>query len=136
MSSSYTVGLGNAASYQVSGRPYASGSIDAATAPASLTFPAVTRWVQVTNNSTTDLKVGFSAHGVEHIHTRNYFVVPGGTTWGPVELKITQLHLDGGTAGNTHVCAGLTFIKKDAVDNPGISPVSPYINWTGSAGVG
>ena len=47
------VGLNHVPAYQVSGQPFASGSINAiATATATkISFPYVTRWIYVTNNS-------------------------------------------------------------------------------------
>lgn len=131
----YTVGLHNVGSYQVSGKPWASGSLDASTSEGlTLTFPMVTSWVQVTNNSGPELKVGFSRQGV--ISGSNFLVVPSGSTVGPLDVKITRLYLSGGTDGNTSVMAGLTFIGTGSVDNASVSPSTPYISWSGSAGVG
>ena len=53
------VGLNNVPAYQVSGRPYASGGINATT-PTYVTFPYVTRWVYVINHGAVACKVGFS----------------------------------------------------------------------------
>ncbi len=133
----YTVGLGNAASYQVSGRPYASGSIDARTAQ-HINFPSVTRWVQVHNSGSQPLRVGFSERGVSNDAntTNNFLEVPGDSTIGPLELKLSQVWLSGGVDGGTSVCAGLTYIQTDNIDNPGKSPSAGHVNWTGSAGVG
>ena len=50
MSNIYTAGLNNVGSYQVSGIPYLSGGIDASGGGASLTFPYVTRWIQISNS--------------------------------------------------------------------------------------
>ena len=127
-------GLGNAASYQVSGKPFATGSLDATT-PVQIDFPSVTRWVQITNTDNAAVKVGFSLNGV---NGTNYFDVPQGTT-GPMELKVTQLFLSGGGADATSVAAGLTFISNAMIDNPSVSSGSAtatYYNWSGSAGVG
>mgnify|MGYP003136423166 CR=1 FL=1 len=132
----YKAALGNAASFQVSGRPYATGSIDA-TARAHINFPSVTRWVTVHNSGSSPLRVGFADIAVQGLGpANNYFLVAGNSSAGPLELKITQLHLSGGAPNGVSVCAGLTYINNDQVDNPSKSPTSPYINWTGSAGVG
>jgi len=128
----YKVGLGNVGSYQVSGKPWASGSLDA-TRGLKLEFPTVTRWVQV-NNGATALNVGFSASGVGN--NTNYLTVPANSTLGPVELKVTELHLSGGTADAVSVMAGLTFIPVESINNTGVSTISPNANWSGSAGVG
>jgi len=131
----YQAGIGNVGSYQVSGRPFVTGAIDASN-PTVVEFPAVTRWVRVKNNTASDLKVGFSAKGVAG---SNYFTLTSGSVTEPLELKITQLHLAG--AASVDVMAGLTFIANSGVDNPGLSPggagaLSPNVNWTGSLGVG
>ena len=131
----YQAGIGNVGSYQVSGRPFVTGAINASTA-AVVEFPAVTRWVRVKNNTASDLKVGFSAAGVAGT---NYFTLTSGSVTEPLELKITQLHLAG--AASVDVMAGLTFIATSGIDNPSLSPggagaVSPNVNWTGSLGVG
>ena len=132
----YKASLGNAASFQVSGRPYATGSIDA-TERAHVNFPSVTRWVTVNNSGSSPLRVGFSDIGVQGLDgTNNFILVAGNDVFGPSEMKVTQLHLSGGAPNGVSVCAGLTFINNDQIDNPGKSPTSPYINWTGSAGVG
>jgi len=129
----YKVGLQNVGSYQVSGKPWAEGSIDA-TGATSVSFPEVTSWVQVTNNDNAILRVGFSANGVTDAGT-NYLDLPSGTH-GPFDIKVTELHLSGGASGTTSVMAGLTYIPADSINNPNVSTASPYLNWSGSAGVG
>ena len=71
-------GLNNVASYQVSGQPFASGSINpdqlgdvqspTEGGPYCVKFPAVTSWIHIINhgsvNSNNDLKVAFSKHGI------------------------------------------------------------------------
>ena len=70
----YKVGLQKVGSYQVSGKPFASGSIDASTA-VSIAFPSVTRWVQVINNDDKACRVGFSTDGVTEHGGVNFFTV-------------------------------------------------------------
>ena len=129
----YKVGLQNVGSYQVSGKPWAEGGIDA-TSPTEVEFPEVTSWVQITNTDNAILRVGSSELGVTDAGT-NYLDLPQGTH-GPFSVKVTQLHLSGGAAGTTSVMAGLTFIPAFLIDNPNVSPASPYLNWSGSSGVG
>ena len=48
----YKIGLHNVGSYQVSGKPYATGSIDCrtgVTGVAEIAFPSVTSWVSISN---------------------------------------------------------------------------------------
>ena len=131
----YTAGLSNVGSYQVSGKPYASGSIDAMAGGAvKITFPSVTRWIYVINHEDSACRVGFSALGVTN--HGNYFEVGassanGGThTSQRLEVKVTELYLSG--SEKVDVVAGLA-----GVDVARITNISPSgTNWSGSAGVG
>ena len=131
------VGLNNVPAYQVSGRPYASGGINA-TAPTYVTFPYVTRWVYVINHGAVACKVGFSEAGV-----RNDDLMGGGTNYFIVsrknsdarfasvrlEVKVADLWLSG--SGLVDVCAGLTSIPRDRTSMGDGLP-----SWSGSVGVG
>ena len=57
------VGLNHTPAYQVSGRPFATGSVDVTTAK-KIDFPYLTRWFQVVNKSASPVNVGFSQFGV------------------------------------------------------------------------
>ena len=129
----YKVGLQNVGSYQASGKPFASGSIDASNA-LSIAFPAVTRWVQVINNDDKACRVGFSTDGVTHHGGTNFFTVAASGSSHPLELKLSQISLSG--SNNVDVVAGLTGIAVESINNPSVSPSAPYINWSGSSGVG
>ena len=121
------VGLNHTPAYQVSGQPYAEGSIDASSATQTVNFPYVTRWVVVSNtDASDDLKVGFSSNGVEGT---NYFIVHPNTTSPRLEVKVSQLFLNGG-GSDSSVVAGLTSIPTSRVDT------STGTNWSGSSGVG
>ena len=122
----YKPGLGNAASFQVAGRPFVTGGVNPATNPL-IEFPAVTSWVVVHANNG-DCKVGFSALGVEG---DNYLTVPSGSTSPRLEVKVTELYL-GGAATSVDVMAGLTYITTDQIDNSSVSPSGS--NWSGSLG--
>ena len=150
MAFNYKVGLHNVGSYQVSGIPFASGGIDCATDTTTIKFPSITSWVQVINagNEGTSghgwLKVGFSAGGVlegdEDLGENRYFLVPPSSSSPVMELKLSELYLDGGVAGKISVVAGLTFINTASINNAQVSPNksstdTTHTNWTGSAGV-
>lgn len=122
----YKPGLGNVGSFQVSGAPYVSGGIDT-TSPVQISFPTVTSWVTVTNNTAVPCKVGFSALGVAG---GNYITVPSGTMSPRLEVKITEIHLSGGA--DVDVCAGLTGIESIGINNSTVSPSGS--NWSGSLG--
>jgi hypothetical protein len=124
------VGVNHVGAYQVSGRPFATGSINATTAT-KVEFPKVTRWIYVVNHSGADIKVGFSEAGVDS--GTNYLRIPAplaGENANSVrlELKIGELWLSGGNG--VDVMAGLTNIETSALS----SSIGP--SWSGSAGVG
>tara|TARA_B100000902_G_C26773707_1_gene651680 strand:+ start:182 stop:613 length:432 start_codon:yes stop_codon:yes gene_type:complete len=138
----YTAGLNNVGSYLVSGAPFVSSSIEChdGTGPVKITFPYVTRWVIVQNNSADgdeDLKVGFSSLGIT-AHN-NYFTIfnrqdvnnsDRSSICPRLELKLTEIYLTG--SSNAEVIAGLTNIPVERINN--ISPSGT--NWSGSSGVG
>ena len=135
----YTAGLNNVGSYQVSGMPFATGSLTipaSGSTPLRIQFPYVTQWVSVTNVNAKHVRLGFSENGVKNggsnyvlIHEDNH---PAEHTY---YLKLTELYLlsDTGTSvANFSVIAGLTNIPVEIINN--ISPSGS--NWSGSAGVG
>jgi len=141
----YTVGLHNVGSYQVSGKPWASGSINCriqARDIAQVDFPSVTSWVVVSNmdSANNSLRIGFSSGGVAGIETNagsgnRFLEVPPTSGSGPVrlELKLTQLFLSG--SDNCSLIAGLTGIAVTGIND--VKTNSPSgSNWSGSVGVG
>lgn len=123
------VGINHVGAYQVSGRPFATGSVDT-THKAKVEFPKVTRWIYVVNHGAADCRVGFSELGVEGT---NYLRIPtpaAGDVPSSVrlELKVGELWLSGSTT--VDIMAGLTNI--DTVKLSG--SIGP--SWSGSAGVG
>lgn len=123
-------GIGNAASYQVSGIPWVSSSL---AVPASgstvleISFPQVSKSIIVKNVSTgsVQMRVGFSENGVKN--TNNFFILSGGESFA-ADLKVTKVYLmsNNSTALTASVIAGLTNIPATELVN----------NWSGSAGVG
>ena len=96
----YATGLGNVGSYQVSGKPYVSGNIDAMQGAAvRIAFPSVTRWIYVVNHEDSAVRVGFSERGV--LSEGNYFQVGASSTNGGtqasvrLEVKVTEIFLSG-----------------------------------------
>tara|TARA_R110002020_G_scaffold347453_3_gene561130 strand:- start:72 stop:476 length:405 start_codon:yes stop_codon:yes gene_type:complete len=128
----YTAGLNNVGSYQVSGQPYLSGAIDARDGTlAQLDFPAVTRWIQISNSGSSVLNYSFSQLGPSTTPGNMGIVFPDSTT-PRMEVKVTQLFLTGGVDGGVFVAAGLTNLPVSRINN--ISPSGS--NWSGSSGVG
>ena len=131
-------GLGHVGSYQVSGKPFATGSLTAPVSsgtPVKVEFPSVTRWVKVipiTGSSNTHLRVGFSENGVKN---GNYYRLFAGNNANheavapePLELKVSELYFLGDNSETIEfdVVAGLTGISTGSISN----------NWSGSTGVG
>jgi len=147
----YTPGLGNAASYQVSGKPFVTGAISPVNGTVQIDFPAVTRWVMVRNIGAASVFIGFSEAGVDNaIGADNFYWEVDPTSpdragiFGPVDLKLTQLFVSGSRVDSKSlfVMAGLT-----GIPNGNLNTVSGSIvqlggagiqgpNWSGSAGVG
>lgn len=123
------VGLNNVGSYQVSGMPYASGSIDCTGSYATIEFPYVTRWIQVINHdNTNELKVAFSVAGLTgdnhfKVHSAHNANKEGGYL-PRLEVKVSKLYISG--SDDCDVIAGLTSIPASIIPN----------SWSGSAGVG
>ena len=124
----YKSGLGNAASYQVSGIPYVTGTIDldAIAGVYTLSFPSVTSWVSVAVADQQTCAIGFASGGVE---SGNRFLVKGPAVTPRFEVKVTELHLSGSST-DVSVMAGLTYIDNEGINNSTISPSGS--NWSGS----
>lgn len=139
MSSWGEPGLSHVGAYQVSGQPYATGSVNCKLDARPITdcvidFPYVTRWVKIINkDDTNDCTVAFSIAGTQG--SGNFLTVskapvagaPFGNS-GVLELKVSRIVISGST--NVDIVAGLTNIapKRTSTDD------GP--SWSGSAGVG
>jgi hypothetical protein len=134
----YSAGLNNVGSFQVSGIPFVTGGINASTVT-RVSFPYVTRWIQIANVGDGILQIGFSQNGVQG---SRYFSVPPLQPAGmgngmiapfsPVyEIKATEIWITGSTS--VDIIAGLTNIPTARIDNPANSPSGS--NWSGSANV-
>jgi hypothetical protein len=124
------VGVNHVGAYQVSGRPYATGSVNCSTTT-EIQFPQTTRWIVVVNNGTGSAKVGFSANGV---NGTNYFDLgkASGTNIPAIsprlELKVSSIFISG--SNDISIVAGLTNITTEKVNT------ASGTNWSGSSGVG
>ena len=76
-----------------------------------------------------DLLYGYSENGAAG---SNVGIVLPNTTTPRLEIKVTELYMQGGTSGGVYVAAGLTNLPVARVNNISISGT----NWSGSAGVG
>lgn len=107
------VNYNHASEYQVSSWPFvtssAAGEVDST--PIQVSFPFVTRWVQVFNTDAANkLRVGFTSNGVSGVETANYLVLNGGASTERLELKCKELWFLKNNAATTSfsVIAGLT----------------------------
>lgn len=139
----YTVGLSNVGSYQVSGRPFATGSLTipaSGSIPLKIEFPYVTQWISVTNTNSKHVRLGFSENGVKN-GAHNYVLIHEDNH--PVDhtynLKLSELYLlsdTGQSVANFSVVAGLTNIPVERINNLSGSDDIVGNNWSGSIGVG
>ncbi len=128
------VGLNHTPAYQVSGQPFASGSIDGTTGTAvRIQFPYVTRWVQITNHDgTNELTASFSQAGLSggnHFKIHEAESSGKASGYSPVlELKVSEMWFTG--SADFDVVAGLTSIPASR------TTTADGTSWSGSAGVG
>ena len=116
------VGINHVPAFQTSGRPFASGGIDAHADQQVVNFPYVTRWIQVVNDGSGSVKVGFGPNAFV-TDNKNYFTVPSGSTSDRMEVKVSRIYVKGGdqttlvaSASPISVVAGLTSIHADKVN--------------------
>jgi hypothetical protein len=128
------VGLNHTPAYQVSGQPFASGSIDGTTGTAvRIQFPYVTRWVQITNHDgSNELTASFSQAGLSggnHFKIHEAESSGKASGYSPVlELKVSEMWFTG--SADFDVVAGLTSIPASR------TTTADGTSWSGSAGVG
>jgi hypothetical protein len=99
--------------YQASGVPFvtSSASNEIGTTAVKVSFPFVTRWIQVFNTDSTDaLRLGFTSNGVLGVPNANYLVLSGGQFTDRLELKCTEVWFRQHNASTTSfsLVAGLT----------------------------
>tara|TARA_Y100000034_G_scaffold72679_1_gene87589 strand:- start:821 stop:1252 length:432 start_codon:yes stop_codon:yes gene_type:complete len=131
-----SVGINHVGAYQVSGRPYASASIDAkhGLRPGGyeIEFPYVTKWFQIINGDTTNAcKVAFSLSGMTG--SNNYFTIDAAPTGDHkyseiYDTKVSSIWISGST--DVQIVAGLTSIL------PNRTTTISGSNFSGSVGVG
>ena len=126
----YQAGIGDVGSYQVSGKPFVTGALNAVAAPGGMIeieFPSVTQWVTLVNHDMLNsLAYAYSANGHSTGEAGN--VAADGMLLGTsiyLEVKCCKMFFTG--SDNFDINAGLTGIE--------CSQIVPT-DWTGSAGVG
>jgi hypothetical protein len=144
-------GLSHVGAYQVSGRPFASGSCLAPVSGATklrVGFPRVTKWVQIEPRALTEdsagrqLRVAFSENGLHDKGGWNFVVHASSSLRGPLDLKVSELWFmsEDSTVFEFNIVAGLTNIpsSRTETDDRTISGIVTAAgpNWSGSVGVG
>ena len=148
-------GINHVGSYQVSGKPYASGACLAPVTGATsfvLRFPSVTKWVHIepvrAQSAGTELKVAFSENGL-HGKGGSYFRIhPSSSLCRPLEMKVSELWFQCSVDATFtfDVVAGLTSIPASRTDTTtsasaaGKTTINGIVeaggpNWSGSSGV-
>ena len=138
------VGINHVPAFQTSGRPFASGGIDASIEKQVVNFPYVTRWIQVINDGSGSVKVGFGPNAFLP-DNKNYFIVHSGSTSERLEVKVSRIYVEGGdqteyipSESPISVVAGLTSIDASQVNPPTGSKNQWHlepgnnISWSGS----
>tara|TARA_A100001515_G_scaffold51463_1_gene40553 strand:- start:71 stop:541 length:471 start_codon:yes stop_codon:yes gene_type:complete len=128
----YEPGLGSVGNYQVSGTPWITGSLLAASGNASplntstqhIQFPYVTKEVTVVNLGTTEIEVHLAndagAHGVPNLGGHKFKIPPSGTVHGAplarqtFDMKTRELFVTNreNSAGAYQIYASLTRIDR------------------------
>ena len=135
----YGVGLQNVSSYQVSGIPFLTGSIQVVkdAAPIQISFPEVTKRIVIgCKNGSNDVRVGFSSNGVSN---GNFFSLSAGTTAASrltLDVKVSSIWLFcnvGSINSVVDIAAELTNIDTNLLLRSGPTGLP---NWSGSVGVG
>tara|TARA_Y100001938_G_C8089238_1_gene434025 strand:- start:874 stop:1296 length:423 start_codon:yes stop_codon:yes gene_type:complete len=133
----YRAGVGNVGSYQASGKPFLSSSIDVPSTGEviKISFPNVTRFITVKNigpddgSADMEMRVGFSENGVNGVENNNWLVLANQESYS-ADWRISAVYLRVETSASFNVTAsviaGLTTI--DSADLRS--------NWSGSLGVG
>ena len=148
-------GLNNVGSYQVSGRPYTSGSCLTPVSGSNslvIRFPAVTKWFHVAPHSGSgiSMRVAFSENGLHGKGGSNFRIHPSSSFCRPLDMKVSELWFmseDNATAVTFDIVAGLTSISagrtstETSASAAGLTTINGAVeaggpNWSGSIGVG
>ena len=99
--------------YIVSGLPFVSGSAETDTSVYQYNFPRLTQWVLVSNESDTDMKIGFTAAGVAD---DQYFTVQASQMTDKLEVRTKAMFIKSGGSNKAYsIMAGLTDIPTGSI---------------------
>lgn len=109
-------GLNSVPEYQVAATPWVTGSV-VVSSPTKISFPSVSQYFIVQNKGSADIKVGFTADGVELVS--NFFTVSSGSIQ-RFDVRVRDVFLSSSGA-TIDILGGLTSI-----------PASNYLPLTGA----
>ena len=125
-------GVSSVGQYQMSAAPYVARETVTEIVVTSVTFPQITKFVTVVNESSgsnVPLRIGFSENGVGAYGT-NYFILDNGESYtGEWRLKSVYISNTSAVTASFCVIAGLTGIESELSGTEGP-------NYSGSQGVG
>lgn len=110
----YSVGLGNAGSYIVSGVPYVKNFTIAAGAEETFNFDHVTKSVTVYNHdSSNSIRVHLATKSTAAVYSNKHYyeIAAGGSA--EFELKCKTIYISSVSGANVSLFASLTRIKKE-----------------------
>ena len=129
----YRPGLGNVGSFQTSGIPWCSSSVNVPASGAAveahrIDFPYITKRLVVRNDGTPTIRVGFSDQGVRGMYNNKYYFTLEENNSLELDFKVSRVYLysDSAGAGEATVIAALTSIDTSELKT----------NWSGAAGIG
>jgi len=115
MSTHHGVGIGHAASYQVSGHPWLTGSyIDVGT-EVKLEFPFVTKSITILNTGSNTLRVHFDTKSNTLVYDNNHYITLTSNSSFTYDVKCREIYVSNSSSGGTgiEVYAELTRIDKN-----------------------
>ena len=109
----YPPGEKTTGEYVVSGFPFVSGSTSETTGVYEIPFPTLTQWILVSNESDTDMKIGFTATGVA---ANQFFTVQADTQTDKFDIRTKSLFVKPGSTSKAYsIMAGLTAIPTGSI---------------------
>ena len=123
-----SAGLGNASSYQVSGKPFITGNLDIdQNVEDKIVFPNVTKRIVIQNMADVDLRVHFATTASTSVNSTScFFTLPTTKDKLDIDVKCTEIYISNptGNTGKYELYAELTGISPEqmfALTGSGIS---------------
>ena len=97
-----SAGLGNASSYQVSGKPFITGNLDIdQNVEDKIVFPNVTKRIVIQNMADVDLRVHFATTASTSVNSTScFFTLPTTKDKLDIDVKCTEIYISNPTANN------------------------------------